>query len=107
MIYGSQVAIRGMLTQGFGAIYNMEGMGSDGRTHDGLALYGTTKYALKYFTDALVLETKETPLIVGALRPGMVITEMVTDQYAGQPAALLLRTGFLNWTTLRKVHSIR
>ena len=46
-IYGSQVAVRGMLAQGFGAIYNMEGMGSDGRKHNGLALYGTSKYGLK------------------------------------------------------------
>ena len=87
-IYGSQVAISGMLAQGHGAIYNMEGMGSDGRSHDGLSLYGTSKYALKYFTDALVLETKETPLIIGALRPGMVITKLVTDQYAEQPEEL-------------------
>ena len=35
-IYGCQVAARGMLKQGSGAIYNMEGMGSDGRIHSGL-----------------------------------------------------------------------
>jgi NAD(P)-dependent dehydrogenase (short-subunit alcohol dehydrogenase family) len=87
-IYGAQVAVQGMLAQGFGAIYNMEGMGSDGRTHDGLSLYGTSKYALKYLTDALVLETKDTPLIVGALRPGMVITDLVTGQYVGKPEEL-------------------
>ena len=88
VIYGARVAVRGMLAQGFGAIYNMEGMGSDGRMHDGLSLYGTSKFALKYFTDALVLETRDTPLIVGALRPGMVITDMVTDQYVGRPEEL-------------------
>jgi len=33
--YGSQVAMKGMLAQGFGAIYNMEGMGGDGRKHAG------------------------------------------------------------------------
>lgn len=87
-VYGSQVAVKGMLIQGYGAIYNMEGMGSDGRMHDGLSLYGTSKYALKYFTDALVMETKDTPLVVGALRPGMVITDLITSQYAGQPEEL-------------------
>jgi NAD(P)-dependent dehydrogenase (short-subunit alcohol dehydrogenase family) len=95
-IHGSQIAIRGMLVQGFGALYNMEGMGSDGRTHDGLGLYGTSKYALKYLTDALVLETKGSPLIIGALRPGMVITELVTDQYAKQPEELDKVKGIFN-----------
>ena len=84
-VYGSQVAIRGMLEQGFGALYNMEGMGSDGRKHDGLAMYGMTKYGLKYFTDALVEETKGSGLIVGALRPGMVVTDMITKQYEDRP----------------------
>ncbi len=84
-VFGSQVAVRGMLEQGFGALYNMEGMGSDGRKHDGLAMYGMTKYGLKYFTDALVEETKGTGLIVGALRPGMVVTDLITKQYQDRP----------------------
>ncbi len=83
-IYGSQVAMRGMLAQGFGAIYNMEGMGSDGRKHNGMALYGTSKYGLKYLTDCLALEIKGTPLIVGALRPGMVVTDLVVGQFEGR-----------------------
>lgn len=84
-IYGSQVAIKGMLEQGSGAIYNMEGMGSDGRKHAGLTLYGTSKYAIHYFTQSLALELKGKPVIIGALRPGMVITEMITDRYKDRP----------------------
>jgi NAD(P)-dependent dehydrogenase (short-subunit alcohol dehydrogenase family) len=68
-VYGAQVAMKGMLTQGFGAIYNMEGMGSDGRKHAGLIMYGTSKYAIHYFTEGLTLEAKDTPVIIGALRP--------------------------------------
>jgi NAD(P)-dependent dehydrogenase (short-subunit alcohol dehydrogenase family) len=79
-MYGSQVALRGMLKQGFGSLYNMEGLGSDGRRVGGMTLYSTTKYGLHYFTDALVAETKGTPLLVGALSPGMVITEMLTSE---------------------------
>jgi NADP-dependent 3-hydroxy acid dehydrogenase YdfG len=30
-ILGSRVALSGMMKQGFGALYNMEGLGSDGR----------------------------------------------------------------------------
>lgn len=86
LIYGSRVAVEGMLAQGSGAVYNMEGAGSNGHVHDGLTLYGTTKYAIRYFTDALAHETRATPLIVGALRPGMVITDMIMSQYEGRPA---------------------
>ena len=84
-IYGAQVAMRGMLAQGFGAIYNMEGMGSDGRKHAGLSLYGTSKYAIHYFTESLALEAKDSPVIIGALRPGMVITDMIVDRYDDRP----------------------
>jgi len=87
-IYGSAVAVRGMLEQGSGAIYNMEGMGSDGRKHDGLALYGTTKYGLHYFTECLAREVEGTRLLVGALRPGMVLTDLVLRQYDDRPAEL-------------------
>lgn len=85
VINGSLVAIQGMIEQGFGGIYNMEGMGSDGRTHEGLTIYGTSKYGLRYFTDSLVEETERTPIVIGALRPGMVVTGLITDQYDGRP----------------------
>lgn len=84
-IYGSQVAARGMLTQGGGAIYNMEGMGSDGRQHDGLLTYGASKYALHYMTKALADELSGTAVLVASLRPGMVATRMILDPYRGKP----------------------
>ncbi len=84
-VYGAMVAVERMLAQGQGAIYNMEGMGSDGRKHEGLAYYGMTKYGLRYFTEALANETKGTPLIIGGLSPGMVITDLIIDQYQGRP----------------------
>jgi NAD(P)-dependent dehydrogenase (short-subunit alcohol dehydrogenase family) len=81
MIFGSKVAIRGMLEQGGGSLYIMEGMGYDGRKHDGLTLYGTSKYGMNYFFESLVEETKDTPVTVGSLRPGMVATEFITGRY--------------------------
>ncbi len=84
-IYGSQVAVRGMLAQGAGAIYNMEGMGSDGRQHDGLLTYGASKYALHYLTMALANELRQTEVLVASLRPGMVATRMIVDPYRGKP----------------------
>jgi NAD(P)-dependent dehydrogenase (short-subunit alcohol dehydrogenase family) len=85
VIYGSTIALKGMQSQGFGKIYNMEGMGSDGRMHSGMILYGTTKYAQKYFNDALADEVKQSSIIIGALRPGMVVTDLIIDQYRDKP----------------------
>jgi NAD(P)-dependent dehydrogenase (short-subunit alcohol dehydrogenase family) len=84
-VYGTQAAAKGMLAQGSGAIYNMEGMGSDGRKHDGLALYGSTKYGLAYFNDCFFKEMQGTPVLAGALRPGMVVTDLITGQYEDRP----------------------
>jgi len=81
----AKVALKGMLGQGFGSLYNMEGLGSDGRKMEGLTLYGCTKYGLHYLTDALAQETKGTPVLVGALMPGMVITDLVTKQFDDRP----------------------
>ncbi len=85
VIYGSQVAARGMIEQGYGSIYNMEGMGSDGRSHVGLTFYGTTKYAVCYFTRCLAKEMANGSVVVGALRPGMVVTDLITRPYDGRP----------------------
>jgi NAD(P)-dependent dehydrogenase (short-subunit alcohol dehydrogenase family) len=84
-MYGASVAVRGMLAQGFGSLYNMEGLGSDGSSVQGLALYATTKYAIRYLTRSLVRETRGTPVLVGALSPGMVTTEFLTGPYEGRP----------------------
>lgn len=96
-LYGSQVAMRGMLMQGDGAIYNMEGMGSDGRKHAGLTMYGTSKYAVHYFTESFALEAKGTPIVIGSLRPGMVITDMIVDRYKNRPA---------DWERAKKIFNI-
>jgi NAD(P)-dependent dehydrogenase (short-subunit alcohol dehydrogenase family) len=84
-LYGAKVAVAGMLAQQHGALYTMEGMGSDGMILAGVSIYGTSKYGLKYMTDALVKETKGTNLVIGAIRPGMTATELITNQYKDKP----------------------
>ena len=96
-INGSKVAMQGMMKQGRGAIYNMEGMGSDGRKHGGLTLYGTTKYAVHYFTESLAMEAKGSPVIVGSLRPGMVATGLLRDRYKDRPE---------DWERAKKIFNI-
>ena len=84
-IYGLNVASKGMMQQGFGSIYNMEGLGSSGPVIKGLALYSATKSALASLTTAAAKEVEGTPIIVGGLRPGMVATKLITAQYEGHP----------------------
>ena len=82
---GSAVAVRGMLAQGGGAVYNMEGLGSDGRAVDGMIPYGATKRALRYIDDALAKELKGTPVIAGSILPGMVTTVLLLAGLEGPP----------------------
>jgi len=79
-INGCHVALNGMTEQGHGAIYNFEGFGSNGEKNWGLAVYGSSKYALTYFTQCLVKETKASPVIVGCMSPGIVTTDMILGE---------------------------
>ena len=85
-IHGCSVAMRVMLRQGAGAIYNMEGLGADGRKVPGLSNYGTSKAAVRYFSQALILEAQKTPVIIGTLAPGMVLTDLLTQDKFRDPA---------------------
>jgi NAD(P)-dependent dehydrogenase (short-subunit alcohol dehydrogenase family) len=97
-MYGAQVALPGMLAQGSGFLYNMEGFGSSGgRMAKGMGLYGSTKAGLRFLTDELAHEMEGMPVRVGALRPGMVVTDMLTSQYEGRPE---------EWRRARRIFNI-
>lgn len=68
-----------MEKQGYGKIFNMEGLGSNGQMIDKTALYGTSKRALSYFTKAFAKESEHRSIIVGIISPGMVITDFITE----------------------------
>jgi len=76
-VIGSKAAMEVMAAQGFGAIYNMEGYGSNDAMMLGLNMYGTTKRAVTHFTQALAKESEErkTGVLVGRLSPGIMITD--------------------------------
>lgn len=97
LMLGCSVAITGMLEQGSGFIYNMAGLGSDGRRVKRILLYGTSKYALTYLTDGLARELKETPVKIGALSPGMVITDLLMGDY---------EMGSPEWERAKKIFNI-
>jgi short-subunit dehydrogenase len=94
MIYGSQVAAKNMLVQGFGQIWNMEGLGSNDMIQVKTILYGTTKRALTYFTKALAKELKGTPVKAGRLSPGMMLTDFITKTPEGNESPVLKDKSF-------------
>jgi short-subunit dehydrogenase len=95
-MYGSKVAITGMIAQGHGAVYNMEGFGAKGQGMRGMTLYGSTKASVHFINRSLADEMKITPVIIGALAPGMVITDMVTQQFKGREEELEKSKRILN-----------
>lgn len=88
MILGSQTAAKGMLAQGHGAIYSMEGLGSNDMIQIKTILYGTSKRALTYFMKGLAKELAGTGVIAGRLSPGMMLTDFITKTPDGSAAAI-------------------
>ena len=98
VLHGARVAMRGMLKQGSGSIWFMEGHGSDGRIMKGLSVYGTAKRGLRYAAQALAEEARGTGIRVGTLSPGIMITDFTMNTaHRGDPAA---------WERTKKAYNI-
>ena len=93
-IYGSKVAMEEMSKNHSGAIYNIEGYGSNDAHMLGLNMYGTSKRAVTYFTESLAQEAEErkTGVIVGKLSPGIMITEFTTHSLGNDSIELSEKT---------------
>jgi NAD(P)-dependent dehydrogenase (short-subunit alcohol dehydrogenase family) len=96
-LHGARVALRGMVAQAGGQLWNVEGYGSDGMTTPGIAVYGATKRAVKYLAKALAKEAKGTGVQVCTLSPGIVATDLLARDYDGQPE---------QWEKAKKVFNI-
>jgi len=83
-----------MLKQKSGAIYSMEGLGSNNMWQVKTILYGTTKCALTYFMIGLAKELKESGIIVGRLSPGMMLTDFITKGPEGEESLHLENNSF-------------
>lgn len=80
-LLANRVVIAGMLQQGGGQVWNMEGFGSNGATQPGMAAYGATKRGINYLNKALLKELKGTPVQVCTLSPGIVVTDLLVGDY--------------------------
>jgi short-subunit dehydrogenase len=88
-MYGTQVALQGMLKQGFGQVYNLEGFGSDDMLVNGLSAYGATKRGVRYFSEAVAQEVAGLPVQVGRISPGIVLTDfLIEDMRKMEPEQL-------------------
>lgn len=85
-VMGSRLAMRALEKQHSGAIYNLEGYGSNDAMMLGLNMYGTSKRAMTHFTQALAKESEErnTGVIVGRLSPGIMITDFTVKALGGK-----------------------
>ena len=87
-ILGCKAVMEVMEKQGYGAIYNLEGYGSNDAMMLGLNMYGTTKRAVTHFTQAFAKECEErgNGIIVGRLSPGIMITDFTVKALGDQEA---------------------
>lgn len=95
---GAQVALKGMTEQGHGDLYNFEGFGSNGMKQMGMSLYGCTKFGVTFFTKSLIKETKDSPVNVGYMSPGIVITDLSLRDRGKMPPE--------RWEFVKKVFNI-
>lgn len=72
-----------MIKQGSGAIYTVEGHGSNDVIIPGLSIYGTAKRGLTYFISALAKEAESSKhdIIIGKLSPGIMITDFLVNSF--------------------------
>jgi NAD(P)-dependent dehydrogenase (short-subunit alcohol dehydrogenase family) len=85
VIHGTAIPLRGMAAQGFGLVWNMEGFGSGGQMSEMMSVYGATKRALNYFTESMAKDLKGKPYGIALVSPGIVKTDLLVEDYAGQP----------------------
>ncbi|MBR1376578.1 MAG: SDR family NAD(P)-dependent oxidoreductase [Bacilli bacterium] len=83
-----------MLKQNSGQIYNVEGYGSNDATMMGLSIYGTSKRAVTYFTEALAKEVSGVSknIYIGKITPGIMITNFIGNDVSNNRIELSEKT---------------
>lgn len=60
------------------------GLGSNDMIIEQTILYGTSKGSLTYFTKGMAKELKDSPVKIGRLSPGMMLTDFITKSPTGE-----------------------
>ena len=77
-ILGANQAIKQMINQEYGTVYNLEGLGSNNMVIPQTIIYGSSKRLITYFTKAANKEVKKySEISVGSIQPGMVFTDLL------------------------------
>ena len=79
----SRYIMEEMIKVNHGAIYMVEGHGSNNAIVPGLSIYGTAKRGITYFSRALAKEAEvnKNDIIVGRLAPGIMITDFLVNAF--------------------------
>lgn len=79
----SRYVMEEMIKVNHGAIYMIEGHGSNDALIPGLSIYGTAKRGITYFSRALAKEAEvnKKDIIVGRLAPGIMITDFLVNAF--------------------------
>ena len=77
VLYCSKEIINVFIKQGYGALYSVEGHGSNDAIIPKLTLYGTSKRAITYYMKSLSKEVEDKNIIVGRITPGIMITNFL------------------------------
>ena len=97
VLLANRVVLAGMIEQGSGQVWNMEGFGSNGAAQPGMAPYGCTKRAINYLNKALQKDIAGTPVQVCTLSPGIVVTDLLVGDYD---------TASPQWAKAKKIFNI-
>lgn len=92
-IMASKYIMEVMEEQGYGNIYTVEGHGSNDAIIPGLSIYGTAKRGITYFIKALAkeCEVNKLDIIVGALSPGIMITDFLVNAFRDKKIELSVK----------------
>ncbi|MCR5786725.1 MAG: SDR family oxidoreductase [Acholeplasmatales bacterium] len=76
-ILASREIMKLFIKQNSGSLYNVYGLGSGDEQVKGMTMYGTTKRAIRYFTEGLAKEVKDYNITVGAIVPSIMVTNFM------------------------------
>ncbi len=76
-LYCTRAVLPILINQNSGKIFNIDGLGSNGRVTRGYLPYSTTKRAIPMIAKGLTLELKNSGVGVHTASPGMVLTDLL------------------------------